>query len=269
MKKHIAVVPALVLLLVSLADFAVASAASPNISRSYDSSVSIPNGSLVSLVNANSSSVQVTNLANAQRLIGVAENSNQSLLAVDPVIGKVQVATDGTVNALVSTVNGNISVGQYVAVSPFNGVGMKASNGDRVIGTADTSFNSNTPGVVKEQVTDSQGQPRQLTVGYLKLTIAIGTLSTSHFSVQGLQQFVEGITGKPISTLRIIIGVVLALVAIVSIVTLIYASIYGSIVSIGRNPLAKLAVFRSLASVVGMVALVAVFASVAIYLILY
>ncbi|MEI9913645.1 MAG: hypothetical protein WDN66_01405 [Candidatus Saccharibacteria bacterium] len=250
MKKNLTVVSALIILLVSLLGFTTVSAASPNISRSYSSSSSIPNGSLVSLVSAKSTSIQLANTGNAQWLVGVAETTSQSLLAVNPSNGKVQVATDGSVNVLVSTVNGNIPVGAPVAVSPFNGVGMKANNGNRIVGTADTSFNSSTAGAVKEQATESNGGSKQLTVGYIKLTISVGTYNSSSLSVQSIQQFVEAFTGHPVSILRIIISMVIAFVAILAIVVLIYASIYGTIISIGRNPLAKSAIFRTLTSVI-------------------
>lgn len=270
MKKHTVVVLTLfVLTFVTFFGFSSVSAASANISRSYNSTTAIPDGSLVSLVSSGTDNVEESNSANAQQLVGVVEQSNQSLLAVNPTSGKVQVATSGTVNALVSTVNGNISVGQQIAVSPFNGVGMKAGPGNRVIGIATTDFNSSTAGATSEQVTDSFGNHHIVTVGYVRLTIAIGTFNSSNFSIQSLQDFVEALTGHPISIVRLIVCLIVAFLAILSIVTLVYASIYGSIVSIGRNPLAKMAVFRTLTSVIGMVTLIAGVASVTIYFLLY
>ncbi|MHB1865153.1 MAG: hypothetical protein ACYCPS_03250 [Candidatus Saccharimonadales bacterium] len=269
MKKHTVVITLLMFLIVPILGLGSVNAASPNISRSYNSTSVLPVGSIVSLSPGSSTNVEESNQSNAQRLVGVVVQSSQSLLAVNPTSGKVQVATSGTVNTLVSTVNGNISVGQDVAVSPFNGVGMKANSGDRVVGIAITSFNSNTAGATSEQVKDSFGNVHHITVGYVRLTIAVGTMNSSNFSIQSLQQFVESLTGHPISVLRLIISLVVAFIAILSIVTLIYASIYGSIVSIGRNPLAKLAVFRTLSSVIGMVTLIAGVASVTIYFLLY
>ncbi len=246
------------------------SAASPNISRSYSSTTSIPNGSIVSLVSGKAGYVETSNIANGQRLVGVAVSSDQSLVAVNPSSGKVQVATDGTVNVLVNNVNGNIKVGQEVAVSPFNGIGMQASSGDRVIGTALTSFNSSTLGSTIERIRDSSGSSHQIVVGYIRLSIGIGAASNTNSSyLQTLQQFIVGVTGHYISTARVIISLAIAFAAIISIVTLIYAAVYGSIISIGRNPLAKYAVFRSLTSIIGMVALIAGVGSLSLYLLLY
>ncbi|HEY1644792.1 MAG TPA: hypothetical protein VGF75_00215 [Candidatus Saccharimonadales bacterium] len=269
MRRYLTAIALVVLLLTPVLAFSGANAASPNISRSYESTTPVPNGSLVSLVSGKTGYVEEANTSNEEHLVGVAVVTNQSLIAVNPSTGNIQVATTGTVNALVSTVNGNIGVGQEIAVSPFNGVGMKAIAGDRVIGTALTSFNPNTAGATSEQVTDSAGNKHDLTIGFVKLTISVGTMNSSNFSIQSLQQFVESLTGHPISVLRIIISLLIAFVAILAIVVLTYASIYGSIVSIGRNPLAKYAVFRTLTSVIGMVTFIAGVASATIYFLLY
>src|SRR5580658_8665210 len=103
-----------------------ASAASANISHSYSDTSAIPNGSIVSLDSSNPGYVQLANTNNASRLLGVALNSKDSLLAVDPTSAThtVQIATSGSVNTLVSTVNGNIAVGDQISTSPFNGIGM-------------------------------------------------------------------------------------------------------------------------------------------------
>jgi len=61
---------------------------------------------------------------------------------------------------------------------------------------------------------------------------------------------------------------VVGLVALLSLVTLVYASIYGSIVSVGRNPLAKNAIFRTLGSVMVMAIITVTVACVTIYYLL-
>lgn len=271
MRKQIAVISVLLTLLFSLFFASVASAASPSISRSYETTSSIPTGSLVSLITSKSSYIEEANNSNSQRLVGVAVGEKQSLIAVNPSTSTntVQVATSGEVNALVSTVNGYIVSGEQVAASPFNGVGMKAGSGDRTIGTALTSFNNSTPGATVEKVADSSGSKHTVIVGYVKLSISIGTVNSESGTLQRLQNFIEGFTGHPTTILRIIISLVVAFVAILSIVSLIYASIYGSIISIGRNPLAKSAIFRTLTSVVGMVTLIAGVACATIYFLLY
>jgi hypothetical protein len=247
-----------------------ASASSANISHSYGSSQNIPNGSLVSLNPSKPNFVEAANTNNGTQLLGIAVASNDSLLAIDPGSGQVQVATSGTANVLVSTLNGPILVGDQVSVSPFDGVGMEAAPGSHVIGLAQTSFNDNTAGSTTQQVTDKSGKKANIFIGYIRLGIAIGTASTagSDENLNGLQKLAQSITGHTVSTARVIVSLIVAIVAFLALVTLIYASIYGGIISIGRNPLAKYAISRSVASVLGMVLLVAVVASITIIFLL-
>lgn len=255
------------LLLLSLSP---ASASSANISHSYYSENNIQNGSLVSLNSLHSNYVEPSNSSNGEQLLGVAVASNDSLLAVDPTQGEVQVATSGTANTLVSNINGSITVGDQISVSPLDGLGMKASPGEYVIGLAQTQFNASTPGAVTESIQDKAGKSTQIQVGYVRLGIAIGADATSgsENKLSGLQAITENLTGHVVSTARIVVSLIIAIVSFVALVTLIYASIYGGILSIGRNPLAKSAVFRSMGSVFGMVILIAAVASVTIVFLL-
>ena len=245
-------------------------ASSANISHSYDSTSSISNGSIVSLEPNRPSYVQLANTGNGQRLLGVAVNSKDSLLAVDATPGDVQVAISGTANVLVSNLNGSINIGDPIAVSPFNGVGMKAIPGSYDIGLAQTSFNGNSQGAISRRIISKNGTVSQVQIGYIRLSIAIGidASSGSQSPTNILQKIVKSLTGRTISLVRIIITMVVAITTIVTLVTLVYASIYGSIISVGRNPLARYAIFRALGSVLAMAILLTVVAGLTIFLLL-
>lgn len=242
-------------------------AASANISHSYYSTGGVDNGSLVSLDPGRSNYVEPADTSNGSQLLGVAVAKNDSLLAVDEAAGKVQVATSGTVNALVSTVGGSINVGDAVGVSPFKGIGMKAVAGSPVIGLAQTGFKSDSKGSISQTVTDKQGHKSKLSIGYVRLSIAITTEGTPD-QTNSLQRLAKNLTGHQVSTLRVVLSIAVALIALLILLTLVYASIYGSIISIGRNPLAKYAVLRTLAKVLGMALLTTVMASLIIFLLL-
>jgi hypothetical protein len=246
-----------------------AGASSANISHSYGANGTIKNGSIVSLDPNRSSYVVPANVDNGSQLLGVAVADNDSLIAVDATPSTVQVATSGIASTLVSTLNGDIKVGDQVAVSPFNGVGMKAEPGSRVIGLAQTAFNSGTDGATAETVKTKDGRSQGVKVGYLRVNIAIGTnANVLTDNLNSLQKVVQSVTGHTVPTARIIISMAVAIIAMLALITLVYASIYGSIVSIGRNPLAKYAVFRTLGSVLGLALLTAVIASLTIFFLL-
>lgn len=251
---------------------ATAGASSANISHSYRSAATVKDGSIVSLDPKQADQVVPADISNGSRLLGVAVAGSSSLIAVGPSTspGSVQVATSGSASALVSTLNGDIKVGDLVAVSPFSGVGMKALPGSRVIGLAQTAFDASTQGATAERITDKAGKASTVMVGYAQITISIGTNASilGEGNLNSLQKAVKSLTGRTVSPIRVALSAAVAVIAVLALVTLIYASIYGSIVSIGRNPLAKYAVFRTLGSVLGLAVLTAVISGVTIYFLL-
>lgn len=246
-----------------------AAAASANVSKSYQSIGTIPAGSIVSLSRASRSTIELANTLNSKRIIGVAVQDDDSLIAVDTGAATTQVATSGTVTTLVSNVNGSIKVGDQVAVSPFDGVGMKSALGERVIGLAQTAFDGSQKGTTTKRVTDKNGNSHTVKVGYVQLSIAIGLDDgVNGGTMTGLQRFVRSLTGHQVSTPRIIISLVIAICTLVALVVLIYSAIYGSIVSIGRNPLAKNVIFKALWHVVWMASLTVATALLLMYFLL-
>jgi hypothetical protein len=245
-------------------------ASSANISHSYHAPSGLASGSIVSLDPTRSDYVLAANIANGERLVGVTVAANESLLAVDPSADTVQVATSGNVDTLVSDLNGSVKVGDQIAVSPFNGVGMKAEAGSHIIGLAQTALTSTSEGVTTQTVTDKNGQTSQIRVGFVRLSISVGTDTSTATGqkLNSLQRLGKSLTGHTLSTLRIAIALAVGLVALVALITLIYASIYGSIISVGRNPLAKFTIFRTLTSVLLMALLTALSAGVTIFFLL-
>lgn len=265
-KRHLGIFTALAIYLLSA--LAMASASSDNISQSYQASTSIRNGSIVSLDPGRPGYVQLADIDNGSRLLGVAVGVNDSLLAVDSGPGKVQVATSGDALTMVSTLDGNIGVGDQVAVSPFGGIGMKALPGSQIIGLAQTAFSGGAD-AISRQVTDRQGHTSTIKVGYVRVSIAIGSSTLDpNANLNSLQRIARGVSGRTVSTFRVIVSLGVAMIGIVTLITLIYASIYGSIIATGRNPLAREAIFHTLLSVVGLATLTALLSGFTIFLLL-
>jgi hypothetical protein len=245
-----------------------AKAAAGNLSQSYKATGKIAPGSLVSLKSARSHYVTATTTKNGDRLVGVVVAPHNSLLAVDSQKGAVQVALSGVVPVLVSTLNGQIANGDRVAVSALSGVGMKALPGSRIIGIAQASFNRQAAHATARTVHKKSGQSKQVSVGYVPVAIAIGSVPQpgDNNSLLGLHNLASGVVGHQVSTLSIVISAVVALVGLVSLAALVFGTIRGSLVSIGRNPLAKPAIFQSLLQVLAMALLIVVLSMVTIYL---
>jgi hypothetical protein len=247
-------------------------AASASISHSYKTSTSIGNGSLVSLsLSKQGNMATPANTSNASRLLGVTVASNNSLIAINSSNSTIQVATSGAVNTLVSTANGNIAVGQQIAVSPFNGIGVKAGYGNEIIGLAESTLTDSSSGVSSFQVKNKQGKKQSISVGFVKLEISIGKDYSSNnaaSSSNALQQLVQHLTGKTVATARIICSFIIVILALASLVALLQSSIYASIIAIGRNPLAQYTIKRTLVAVISLMGLIVGLASGSIYLLL-
>jgi hypothetical protein len=257
----------------ALLSLAPAAASSANISRAYKSTAIIPNGSLVSLSKTQTDYVQPANIDNGSLLIGVIVATQDSLLAVNASDSTVQVATSGTASVLVSDINGSINVGDQIGVSPFDGVAMKQQAGARVIGLAQTEFDVNAEGVQAQTVTDKTGKSKQINVGFVRVNIGAGVTSTttggsSAANLNPLQKIAKSLVGHEVATWKVIISLIIVTVAVIALITLTYAAIYGSIISVGRNPLGSHNVFRTLRSVLLMAFLTAALAIATVFLLL-
>jgi hypothetical protein len=235
---------------------ATAMAATANLSRSYASDGPIEPGSIVSLASLQSKTVTLANTTNSDKIIGVAVGDTDAVIAVNPTAGKIQVTTSGIADVLVSDLNGDIEQGDKVAVSPFNGIGMKSGSGERIIGLAQSAFTSDSDPLSTRQVTDKDGNSRELRLGKIQINVIIGNDDdTGSQNLSGLQRFVKSLTGRVVPTIRIVISMIIAIVTIVTLIIIIYSAIYGSIVSIGRNPLARGSILQALRQVVWIAAM--------------
>ena len=238
-----------------------------SLSKSFDSVGNINNGYIVSLDSLSSNTVQVATTYNQNNIVGVAVNPSQSLLAVNPSQNTIQVATEGSAYVAVTNLNGSIKMGNQIAISPLNGVGMLAYPGSKVVGVAQETFSSNSTGKYFTIKTKA-GSKVRVKVGFIKILILVGSTNNSSSLVGGVQNFTEALVGKSISSLKIVVSLVIASLGIVSIITIVYAAIDGTIVAIGRNPLARKNIFRVLRNVSFFAVIVLILSLLSIYLII-
>jgi hypothetical protein len=246
-----------------------ATATTATISRSYASTQPIDPGNIVSLTSLNSKSVTLANTTNSDKIIGVAVAEDGSIIAVDPDRSKVQIVTSGMADVLVSDLNGDIKAGDKVAVSPFDGIGMKSGSGERIVGLAQSGFTADSDSLTTKEVTDKSGNTRTLRIGQLPISVLIGDDDgVDGQKLNSLQTYVRSLTGRSVPTYRIVMSLGVTIVTLVALVVLIYSGVYSSIVAIGRNPLAQVAVLKALARVVVIAGLLLILALAFIYLLL-
>ncbi|GAC1369232.1 MAG: hypothetical protein NVSMB39_0810 [Candidatus Saccharimonadales bacterium] len=253
----------------------VAAPALASLSQGYATSSSIATGSLVSLDPKSSGSVVAADLNNAARLFGVVVAPSSASISLSGTgSGQVQVATSGSAPTLVSTAGGDIHVGDYICISPITGVGQKASaSATRVIGTAQADFTSATGGSTKTNITDTAGKKTVVTVGEIPVGISVSSYTATdgkqnYVVPDWLQNLSNTAAGRSVSPVRIIIAGLLLIVVVISISVLLYSAVRNSIISIGRNPLSKSSVIKSMVTV-GIISLVVLaVTAVAIYLVI-
>jgi len=225
-------------------------------------------GALVSLKQGTPNTLELGTEDNAERLLGVV--GNKSVIELTTGKSSVQVVTNGSVTVLVSDINGSIKDGDKIAASPIAGVGMKATASTLVIGTAQADLS--TADTDSRSVTDRHGKEKTVRIGAIPVQVDKvfyqATPSQNSFLPPVLQQFASTVAGHEVSSMRVVISALLVLLLFTVVTVLLYSSIRSSIISIGRNPLSKESIYKSLLevglSVLGML----VFAAIVIYLIL-
>jgi hypothetical protein len=247
--------------------------AAAGLAQGYRATESLPSGSLVSVDSQNTNSVVSANADRLEGLVGVVVNSNDALLLVSSGLDQVQVATTGVVTSLVSDLGGDIAVGDKIAPSAINGVGMKATTSTKVVGIAQAVFNSKSEGVVKRTIKDRAGNSKEVSVGRIPVIVGVayyvvGTGSDKTVIPAFIQNLANEIAGRKVSPLPIIVSVVIIIISLIVVTSLVYGAIKSSIISIGRNPLSQGAVYRSLLQVSALAMGILLVATTTVYLIL-
>lgn len=241
---------------VILVGMAVSARAEVTVTQGYGSDVLLQRGMIVGLKEDDPRKVEPINSDDYDRLHGVVIGANESAVLLGTDNEKVYVASGGRFPALVSNENGNINIGDYVAVSAVKGIGMKASDVDPVIlGKAIEAFDGGNQDNVRSSVTvkDSNGNERVLAIGIVTVDVSIGknpSLRSNNDLPNALKRASELIAGKPVNPIRVYISLVVLIMATAIAGSLIYSAVRSSITAIGRNPLSKKAIMRGLFQVV-------------------
>ncbi len=262
---------AVVATIISLAPLNVLGATT-TVSQGYKAASVIAVGTVVSADASDSQAVVTASIDNRNNLLGVVVDPKDSLLNLSSTSSKVQVATGGIVAANVSTINGDITAGDKIVVSPISGVGMKASEAGKVVGVAQANFNRDSASVQEKTVKDKSGSDNKVYIGQIPIVVEVSYWAPDNSTaassiVTAISNFASTIVGKKVSPIKALLAVAVLLIAMLISAIILYSSVSSSIHSIGRNPLSGAAIKRSLIQVILVVILIMLFALGAIYLI--
>lgn len=211
-------------------------------------------GMLMSLT-ANAGVIEPATTKNASSLIGVIATDNASL-SQQP--GQTSVATDGQASTLVSTLNGDIKVGDRIGPSSLSGVGDKLTASGWMVGVAEASLDSKTTGAVATSLSDTQGSKHTVYVARIPVIVKVNyynAASPAPASARvpdGLQALADKIAGKHASTLALVLSFILLLTGIIWAGLVIYAAVKGSLDAIARQPLSKYVINRAMIRSLGL-----------------
>lgn len=239
-----------------------------SISQGYSSKDAIPVRSIVSLEKDSTDHVVPATLSNSDSIIGVVINDGSSPLVIESSNGsQVLVSTSGVVPVLVADVNGKIAQGDPITSSWVSGVGMKATSNSKVVGIAQGEMTGKTT----QKVKDEKGEEQTITLGQVPVLINV----SYHYKQPektvipaALQNVANSIAGKKVDALPIIISAAIFLIMLISVVSIIYAMIRSSIISVGRNPMAQSAIYRDIIQLSILVLAIISVSVIAIYFVL-
>ncbi len=240
------------------------------ISQSYSTSDELSLGSIVSLEDNYSDQVVAATSSNTENLLGVVIDAGDSLLSLTNSKGnQVQIATSGTVQVLVSDINGTVSSGDNITASPISGVGMKATTNAKIIGIAQGDLNTGNGS--QQSYTDKNGTKHTVFMGQIPLLVSVSSYFKEPDKTlvpQAIQNLANALAGRQVSTLPILISSAIFIVTLIVVVSIIYSMIRSSIISVGRNPMSQSAIYRNLIQLSALVLVILSVSMMSIYLVL-
>jgi hypothetical protein len=218
------------------------------ISQGFSANEDLASGTLVSMKESGSDTIVVPAELNYNNIAGVVVNKNDSTVALSDDESQVQVTTNGVANLYVTDLYGDIKVGDPIGISPIRGVGAKAITNGKIVGVAQTNLDSdNTERTVN--VTKDNGDTVEAKVGSVLIAVQIGYYAVSAEDGQkatGLQQLGSSLAGKQVSAVKVIISLIIAVSGTIAAAVILYAGVKSGFTAVGRNPLARLSIFRGL-----------------------
>lgn len=221
------------------------------LSQGFRTNDEVTVGSLVGLTVGQEGYVQLATSDQAPQLVGVI--ASKALVALSTETKQVEVVTSGLTSTLVSDINGSIKVGDKITASPIKGVGMRAKQSSEIVGIAQNDF----PGSIStttQSVTDKEGLTKQVKVGAIPLQVNVSYYNVpqdklSSYVPTFLVNVGSSIAGKDISPTRVLLSFFCLLMGFVLAGIMLQAGVRSGIISIGRNPLARDTLRRSLIDV--------------------
>jgi hypothetical protein len=212
-----------------------------NVVEGYTSADTLQPGQIVTLIDAKNKKVKAAPANDANGLYGVVVDPSDAPITLVGQNSKVFVATTGTYQTLVSVSNEPIKAGDFISVSSINGIGAKATPGDSLIlGRAVNGFNGTTGAV-----TTNNG--KNIGRVFVNISVSKNPISNTDPTLPAfLRKAADGLANKSVPVIRVYTALLIFGVSLIAAITVLYSGVRGSLISIGRNPLSRRAIFSGM-----------------------
>ncbi len=229
--------------------------AAQSVTQGYASDETLQRGMLVSLKEGDGTKIEAAEAENAKRLHGVVVNPNDAPVTLSNDTQRIFVATVGRYEVLVSDEAGQIKQGDYIGVSKVRGIGTKVDDkSTMVIGKALADYDGKTNVLGTTDLKDNGGITVKINIARLAVDLGIGANPLAKSEDVNLPGFLkkasESIANKRVSTVRVYLSLAIIFASMAIAGSMLYAGVRSSMISIGRNPLSKQSIIRSLMQVV-------------------
>lgn len=245
------------------------SVSAQSVLQGYSSDEDLQKGMLVAVKEGDDNKVVALTNDTANRFKGVIVDKNDSPVTISNEDRRIFVATNGPYEVLVSDEHGKIKRGDYIAMSSTSGIGARAlENQEFVIGIATSDF-----GGGGEAVSTTEKDGKKTSVGRIRIDVAFSKNPNLKSPEKdkipdAIQKLSNSIADKPVSNIKIYIGMAIFLATAFITGTMLYSGVRNTIISIGRNPLSKGRIVKGLIQVILMALIIFIVGIFGVYLIL-
>jgi len=222
--------------------------------QGYNTDDSLQSGMIVMFKKGDTSKVAALSPDIPDQMQGVVVNPNDAPVTISNGDQKVYVATTGHYDVLVSDQGGTIKPSDYITISSVQGIGMKAGTTQPVVlGKALTGFDAKNGVLGNTTLKDKQGKETKVNFG--KVTVDISISRNPQLKVEAnvpssLRKISTAVAQRDVTANRIYLGMVMIFITSFIAAIVLYAGVRSSITALGRNPLSRKSIFRSLIQVI-------------------
>lgn len=244
------------------------------LTQGYQTNAFIQRGMMVILDKDNPNFVEPASQKLAEKLQGVVVNPNDTTVLLGSDNEKVYVASGGRFKTLVSDQNGPVAIGDYITVSSIDGIGMKATPDDSVVlGKAIEPFDPTNPDQIRSvvEVKQSDGESVNIRLSLVTVDVSIGKNPAQKVgnTIPGfLLNAGEAVAEKPVSMARIYTSIAILITTSFIACAMTYSSVRGTIIAVGRNPLGKKIILKSMFKVILTALIIFISGLISVYLLL-